>query len=85
MSGESVSENAITLWIAGKSEPTRTKVWAIEKVLGLRAGTLSRCLGYLPVDAKGVVSVLDAIDADTNLTDMGRRILKNNYREFTRG
>src|SRR5688500_13111052 len=51
LSGESVSESAVSQWITGTNEPTRRKVFAIEKALGVQPGTLSRHLGYLPVDA----------------------------------
>lgn len=74
-SGESVSENAVALWIAGTSEPTRSKVWAIEQVLELPPGTLSRCLGYLPVDAVEVVTPEQALLRDPSIPRAVRRAL----------
>lgn len=74
-SGESVSENAISLWLQGKSEPTRSKVFAIERVLRLAPGALSRLLGYVPAKGAAGTSVPDAIRADTRLGDLAREML----------
>lgn len=74
-SGESVSVNAVRLWLAGTTEPTRAKVFAMEKVLGLPAGAMSQHLGYLPVEAVPSLTVEDAIRKDTSLAPAVRRFL----------
>jgi transcriptional regulator with XRE-family HTH domain len=66
-SGETVTPSAISLWLNAKSEPSRVKVYAMERVLGLKPGTLSRCLGYLPVNARNVATVEDALEADSRI------------------
>lgn len=76
-----ITASAVAQWIDGTAEPARAYVFAAEKVLELKPGTLSRLLGYLPVDAKPALSVIDAIDADTRLTDTAKRMLKSGYRE----
>jgi transcriptional regulator with XRE-family HTH domain len=74
-SGESVSEAAISQWTTGKNEPTRRKVFALESVLGVPPGSLSRHLGYLPTDAVPAVSPEEAIAADTSLLSDTRAML----------
>lgn len=63
LSGETVTESAVSLWLTAKSEPTRRKVFAIEKAVGCEPGTLSRHLGYLPVDAVPPADVEQALQA----------------------
>ena len=77
------SASAVTMWVNGDTEPTRPKVWAIEAALGARPGTMSRLLGYLPVDARPVATVPAAIDADPLLGEEGRRVLVAVYRAVT--
>lgn len=43
-----VTASAVGEWCRGESEPTRDKVFALERVLGTAAGDLSRTLGYEP-------------------------------------
>lgn len=75
--------SAVTMWVNGDTEPTRPKVWAIEKALNARPGSLSRLLGYLPLDAKPVASVPAAIESDARLDAEGRRVLMAVYRVLT--
>lgn len=65
--GESVSKAALQQYLAGDNEPSRQKVWAFEKAMKLPPGTLSRCLGYLPLDAAMALSPEDVIGQDTSL------------------
>jgi len=67
--------SAVTMWVNGDTEPTRPKVWAIEQTLGTKPGTLSRLLGYLPLDARAVTTVPGAIEQDSRLDQEARRIL----------
>lgn len=75
-----VTASAVAQWINGETEPARSYVFAAERVLELRPGTLSRCLGYLPLSAKPCNGVIDAIDADPKLTSKARDILRSAYR-----
>lgn len=63
ISGESVTESAVSLWMTAKSEPTRRKVFALEQALGVAPGTLSRHLGYLPVDAVPAADIEQSLQA----------------------
>lgn len=60
-SGETMSTQALGHWLAGTVEPSRPKVFAAEKCLGLPPGSLSRHFGYVPVDADLDLSVEAAI------------------------
>lgn len=84
VSGESVSEAAVSLWLLGRSEPSRQKVFAMEQVLEVRPGTLSRLLGYLPVGARTLATADEAIRADPNLSRTAKRVLLAAYREARR-
>lgn len=75
-----VSPSAVSQWVSGKTEPERSKVFAAEKVLGLKPGTLSRIFGYLPANAKAQASVVDAIDADVTLAPRMKEVLRAAYR-----
>lgn len=72
--------SAVTMWVNGDTEPTRPKVWAIEQALGTKPGTLSRLLGYLPLEARTVATVAGAIEQDSRLDEEGRRIMLAVYR-----
>jgi hypothetical protein len=77
--------SAVTMWVNGDTEPTRPKVWAIEAALGAKPGSLSRLLGYLPVEARPVSTVVAAIEADPALGDEARRVLLAVYSTVTEG
>lgn len=85
VSGERATDSSVYYWMSATNEPSRAKVFAIERVLGLKPGSLSRHLGYLPVGAKDVKTVADAIASDGALDERGRRALLALYRELTRG
>lgn len=78
-----LTQSAISQWIAGDIDPARSYVFAAEKALELKPGTLSRLLGYLPAEARAAVSVSDAIDADPHLTPKERAALKALHRTLT--
>jgi transcriptional regulator with XRE-family HTH domain len=79
-----VSPAAIGNYIAGTNQPGMDKVFKMEKCLGLPPGSLSRHLGYLPLEAVPVVTVPQAIKADSMLDPGGRRLLLALYAEATR-
>lgn len=76
------TKDTISLWANGNQRPWPEEVFALERILDLRGGTLSRTDGYLPVDAKPTRSVLEAIDADNGLTPTKRRYLRRLYRDM---
>lgn len=59
----------------GIKTPTPEVAIAMEKVLRVKPGQLTRHLGFLPVDAAPSVSVVQAIEADPLLDERGRRSL----------
>lgn len=72
-----VSDESVRMWEKGASEPTRARVFELERILGAEPGALSRLLGYLPLDAIGPFSsVEDALDADDELTPEGRNAMR---------
>lgn len=75
-----VSRAALQQWLAGTHEAKRAKVFLLEEILDLRPGSLSKHLGYLPLDARPVVTVEDAIANDTRLTKRDRQLLIDLYR-----
>ena len=68
-------------WINGKYEPAAATVFTIERELGLNPGSLSRPLGYLPVEpAARPVSVDAAITQSPHLDDDAKDALSALYR-----
>jgi hypothetical protein len=61
------------------NEPNPRQAVAIEQALGVRPGTLTQLLGYLPVDAKPIQSVREAIEADPGLDELGRAAMSSTY------
>lgn len=62
--------------------PDPETVFAIERALLLRPGTLSRILGYVPASARSSRSVRDAIAEDPGLSDAGKRALLAAYEQL---
>lgn len=79
------ARGTVRKWITGEREPSRPKVLAIEAVLELEPGTLSRHLGWLPVGAEPVPTVEAAILADPDLTAGQKNILLAALNDFRRG
>lgn len=76
--------SVINRWMNGEAEPSRPKVIAIEQVLELEPGTLSRHLGWLPLDAANVPGVEASILADADLTPTQKNILLAALQDFRR-
>lgn len=70
-------------WISeirrGAKEPSVEVAFAIEEVVGVKPGQLTRHLGYVPAGARASASVVDAIEGDVRLDDRGRRSLLAAY------
>jgi len=81
-----ITPQAVSKWYTGDSAPREAdRVFLIEELLELPAGTLSRFLGYLPVEAVTTTTVTQAIEADPALDDRDRRVLLATYREMVEG
>lgn len=80
-----VSRAALQQWLAGTHEAKRAKVFLLEEVLDLRPGSLSQHLGYLPLNARPVVTVEEAITNDTQLTKRDQQLLIDLYRSRLEG
>lgn len=61
------SKDTVALWCQGKQRMWPDEVFAIERVLDQRPGTLSRLLGYLPLDAVPALTPEAAIETDGSL------------------
>lgn len=60
-------QNTVSQWLAGSVDLQPQLVFALERALGMRPGTLSVHAGYLPAD--GVTTSLElALAADRDLT-----------------
>lgn len=74
-------------WAEFRAEPQPAEVFAIEKILDVPPGTLSRHLGYLPPEARSSAppgsTFEEAIRSDPELNDLGRRVLRAVYAEVT--
>lgn len=65
--------------LKGRREPKPELAFAMEEVLGLPPGALSRTLGFVPDRALPALDVPSAISADPLLDDRGRRSLLAAY------
>lgn len=72
----------ISNYLTGKVEPEPAVTFAIERALQVRAGSLSRLLGYLPTTTRTARSVPDAIADDPGLSDTARRALTAAYQQL---
>lgn len=78
------SRSTVTSWLRGRSEPSRPKVLALEQTLELPPGTLSRHLGWLPLDAVEIPDVETSILADPDLSPAQKNILLSALQDFRR-
>lgn len=75
-------QSTVTRWVRGENAPDPATVFALEELLELAPGSLSRFLGYLPADiVETPPTVPAAVQADVGLTAMGRRVLLKVYEE----
>ena len=74
------SQQQVSFWLQGDNEPNPAQAVAIEKALRLRPGTLTRLLGFLPLDARSAKSTLDAIRSDPDLSPDMREVVIASYR-----
>lgn len=80
------TQSAVSAWVTGKSEPDDPyAVFAVERAVKVRPGSLSRFLGYLPPEAVKVsASLEEAIDGDPYLDADARELLLNTYRTLSK-
>lgn len=80
------TQSLVSAYEKGEHEPPREVVYAIERALDAPAGSLSRFLGYLPVDYDGrtPLSFREFLMRDeSTLTPDQRRVFLDLYRQFT--
>jgi transcriptional regulator with XRE-family HTH domain len=76
-----ITQSSVSGWINGRYEPAAATVFAIEHGLGMDPGSLSRPLGYLPVEpVSRTVSVEGAIAQSALLDDEEKAVLAAMYR-----
>ena len=75
------TQSSVSGWINGKYEPAAATVFCVERSLEMEPGSLSRPLGYLPVEpASSALSVEGAIAQSTQLDDEEKAALAALYR-----
>lgn len=82
--GRKITQANVSQWVTGEHEPKRAMVFAMEEVLDLKPGALSRVLGYLPLTARSITTVEEAIAADSAIAPEMRSVLLAAYREAAR-
>jgi len=79
------TQSSVSGWINGRYEPAAPTVFNVERCLGLEPGSLSRPLGYLPVDpVVRSVSIESAIAQCVHLDDEEKAVLAAMYRALSR-
>lgn len=78
------AQAAVSAWVTGRSAPDDPMdVFDIERALKLAPGSLSRFLGYLPIDAVVVTANFDAVlDADPFLDADSRQAISLVYEQL---
>lgn len=75
------TQSSVSGWTNGKYEPAAATVFTVERCLGLEPGTLSRPLGYLPVEPVArTISVEGAIAQSPLLDEEEKTALTSIYR-----
>lgn len=85
VTGTSVTKQSAADWQSGVTEPLRVRVFAMEQVFELAPGSLSRLLGYLPVEAVPAATIEEAIRSDAGLSRRTRDALLGYYRGVVEG
>jgi transcriptional regulator with XRE-family HTH domain len=76
-----ITQSSVSGWINGRYEPAAATVFSIEHRLGMEPGSLSRPLGYLPVEpVSRTIGVEGAIAASAQLDDEEKAALSAMYR-----
>lgn len=75
-----VVQSTVSAWETGVTEPTPKQVFAMETMLGLKSGDLSKALGYLPALEKSHPSAEEYVDADPHLEPWAKQVLLGIYR-----
>ena len=79
-----VSGSAVDQWLQKAKPPAPDRVFAVERALGLKAGSTSRLLGYLPLDARNITTVEDAVAHAPDLTRRHRAAILDLYEQLRR-
>jgi transcriptional regulator with XRE-family HTH domain len=77
------AQTTVSDWVLGNAEPPASVVFDLERILALAPGTLSRHLGYLPLEVYRP-TFEDAVRVDPDLTQRERAFLLAGYRALKR-
>lgn len=86
--GGRVSQQAISEWIRGESEPASWEtIFEIERVLDIAPGELSSKLGILPLEALGTIegAILKSDQIDDRLREVLLALVREMLRQSDRG
>lgn len=71
-----VKQSTMSSWVNGVAAPSPDTVFALEAAIKVPPGSLSRHLGYVPLDAaKTALTVKAAVHADTALGTVERAMI----------
>lgn len=72
----STTQSTVSAWVNGRSEPPAATVFAVEEVLEVAPGFLSRLLGYLPLSVIGSwPDVEQAVSASEEVDEASKRLV----------
>lgn len=78
------TQPTVSGWLDNIDRQAPGRIFLIEQALGQKPGSISRRLGYLPLEARAVKSVADALAADAGLSDLARGMLLAAYEQAIR-
>lgn len=73
--GVVIDRSMVSRWESGEKIAEPHYVFALERCLQMKPGSLSRLAGYLPLDAMPVVTLEDAVGQDDRLRPADRRLV----------
>lgn len=80
--GKPYVESQASAWLNGGREMSKEQIMAAERILGVRPGTLTQELGYVPTSTETVASVEVSIMRDPDLGPKDKEALLTQYREL---
>jgi len=75
LAGMEKTQSSFAHWIRGESEPSRPEVLTLEEICDVEPGTLSRHLGWIPLEASTDVTIEEAVLADPSINAANKAIL----------
>lgn len=77
--GEGV-QSTVSDWEGGTKEPDPDQLFELERIYGVKPGSLSSRLGYVPLETLAFTNTEQAIIADPHLPEVEKKMLVRAYR-----